>query len=311
MVDLSLVIPVYRSAEILPHLVDELQATVPTFAEDWEVIFVVDGSPDSSWQVLEDLAAERPWMRAIELMRNYGQHNAILAGVRAASFPIVVTMDDDLQHPPSEIPKLLRAIEDGADVVYGSPQNKQHGVWRNLASGLTRRVLQNVMGATSAGQVSAFRAFRHECIRAFEHYDGPFANIDVLLTWGTRRFDAVVVRHDPRFAGESNYTFFSLVRHAVNMVTGFTVLPLQVASLGGLAFAIFGLFVLAYVVGRYLYEGTPVPGFPFLASLISIYSGALLFAIGVIGEYLARMHFRLMKKPTYVIRSKIGDEVGT
>jgi undecaprenyl-phosphate 4-deoxy-4-formamido-L-arabinose transferase len=304
--DLSIVIPVYRSAEILPELAAELDRTLPSIADRFEVIFVNDGSPDDSWEVLQSLQSQYAWLRAIGLMRNYGQHNAILAGVRHTTFDVIVTMDDDLQHPPEEIPKLIEAIEAGADVVYGPPLQQQHGLWRDLASALTKRVLQNVMGAETARNVSAFRAFRRACIAAFGDYRGPFANIDVMLTWATRKFEAVPVRHDPRFAGESNYTFRKLVIHALNMMTGFTVLPLQIASLGGIFFAIFGLVVLAFVVGRYLLEGTPVPGFPFLASIISIYSGATLFAIGVIGEYLARMHFRIMDKPTYVIRDEIG-----
>lgn len=305
MSDISIVIPVYRSAEILPELVAELERAVPSFASEWEVIFVNDGSPDDSWAVLEELAEGRTWLRAVDLMRNFGQHNALLAGIRRARHEIVVTIDDDLQHPPSEIPRLLDAIESGADVVYGAPRERQHGLWRNLASAVTKRILQHVMGAKTARHVSAFRAFRRDCTAAFETYDGSSANLDVLLTWATTRFDAVTVRHDPRFAGESNYTFKKLVLHALEMLTGFTVLPLKIASVTGIGFAIFGLFVLAFVVGRYLYEGTPVPGFPFLASIISIYSGVLLFAIGIIGEYLSRMHFRLMKKPTYVVRSTL------
>ncbi len=310
MTELSIVIPVYRSAEILPELAAELDRVLPEVAETFEVILVNDGSPDNSWEVIEQLQREYDWLRGIGLMRNYGQHNALLAGIRATRFAYVVTMDDDLQHPPSEIPKLLAALDAGADVVYGPPEKQQHGLWRDLASALTKRVLQNVMGAENARNVSAFRAFRRECIQALKHYSGPFVNIDVLLTWATRRFDAVPVRHDPRFAGESNYTFRKLVSHALNMMTGFTVLPLQVASLGGIGFALFGLAVLAFVVGRYLLEGTPVPGFPFLASIISIYSGAMLFALGVIGEYLARMHFRIMRKPTYIVRDglEVDDE---
>ena len=127
-------------------------------------------------------------------------------------------------------------------------------------------------------------------------------SIDVLLTWGTTRFAAVPVRHDPRQVGVSNYTFRKLVRHALNMMTGFSTLPLQLASVVGFAFTLFGLLLLVYVIGRYLIEGGSVPGFPFLASTIALFSGAQLFALGIIGEYLARMHFRMMDRPSYVIR---------
>jgi glycosyltransferase involved in cell wall biosynthesis len=302
--ELSIVIPVYNSAEILPELIDRLEAVLAGVAP-FEVILVNDGSADASWPVVERLAAGHPRVRGVDLMRNYGQHNALLCGIRLASGERIVTMDDDLQHPPEEIPKLLAALAPGVDVVYGTPEREQHGFFRDLASRLTKEVLKGTMGAgaKTAPEVSAFRAFRAELRQVFEGYANPFVSIDVLLTWATRRFAAVAVRHDPRRSGLSNYTLGMLVRHTVNMVTGFSVRPLKLASLIGFAATLFGLGVLVYVVGRYLIEGTSVPGFPFLASVIAIFSGAQLFTLGILGEYLARMHTRLMSKPIYAVRS--------
>ncbi len=160
--------------------------------------------------------------------------------------------------------------------------------------------------ARLCSNVNAFRIFRTEVRKAFADYQGPFVSIDVLLTWGTKRFAAVPVRHDTRRAGQSNYTFRMLTAHALNMMTGFSTLPLQLASLTGFLFTLLGLVVLVYVVGRYLIQGGSVPGFPFLASIIAIFSGAQLFALGIIGEYLARMHFRGMGRPCSVIRRTIG-----
>ena len=150
-------------------------------------------------------------------------------------------MDDDLQHPPEEIPKLLAVLAEGFDVVYGTPQNEEHGMLRDLASIVTKMALQNVMGATIARQVSAFRAFRAEVAGAFSHYEGSFVSIDVLLTWGTNRFAATPVVHQPRKLGTSGYSFRKLITHAMNMMTGFTTLPLQIASLVGFAFTFFGI----------------------------------------------------------------------
>ena len=234
-------------------------------------------------------------------MRNYGQHNALLAGIRYARFDVTITMDDDLQHPPEELPKLLAKFAEGFDVVYAPPEQEQHGFLRDVASIITKLALQSAMGAQTARMVSAWRVFRTRMRDAFVSYHSPFVSLDVLLTWGTTRFAAVRLRHDPRKVGESNYTVGSLVRHAVNMMTGFSVLPLQLASVTGFVFTGFGMLVLVYVLGRYLIEGTTVAGFPFLASIVAIFSGAQLFALGIIGEYLARMHFRTMEKPTYVV----------
>jgi undecaprenyl-phosphate 4-deoxy-4-formamido-L-arabinose transferase len=239
-------------------------------------------------------------------MRNYGQHNALLCGIRAAKYDIIVTMDDDLQNPPEEIPRLLEPLSDGYDVVYGRPLHAQHGLFRDLASQVTKLALQGAMGVQTARNVSAFRAFRTHVRDAFASYQSPFVSVDVLLTWGTARFVAVPVRHDARPVGVSNYTFRRLAIHALNMMTGFTTLPLQLASLMGFAFTLFGLAVLAYVLGRYVVQGATVPGFAFLASIIAVFSGAQLFALGIIGEYLARIHLRTMDRPAYTVRERVA-----
>jgi glycosyltransferase involved in cell wall biosynthesis len=296
------VVPVYQSEAILPDLVQRLSQELPSLAGDYELVLVNDCSPDRSWDVISDLAGQYSWICPINLMRNYGQHNALLCGIRAARYDVIVTMDDDLQHPPEEIPKLLEALAGGYDVVYGTPEQEQHGLGRDFASWMTKLALQNVMGAEVARKVSAFRIFRAEVARAFAHYEGSFVSIDVLLTWGTNRFASMPVNHRPRERGTSGYTFRKLMTHAMNMMTGFSTMPLQIASLIGFVFTLFGLFVLAYVVIRYLVYGNPVPGFPFLASIVALFSGAQLFALGIIGEYLARMHFRSMQKPPYVVR---------
>jgi undecaprenyl-phosphate 4-deoxy-4-formamido-L-arabinose transferase len=214
-------------------------------------------------------------------------------------------MDDDLQHPPEEIHKLVAKLDEGFEAVYGYPEHEQHGLLRDIASGLTKLALQRSMGAETARHVSAFRAFRTQARDAFANYHSPFISIDVVLTWATTRFVAIQVRHDLRQTGTSNYTFRMLFRHAMNMMTGFSILPLQLANLMGFLCTAFGGAILVYVVGRYLLYGTSVQGFTFLASIIAIFSGAQLLALGIIGEYLARMHFRMMERPTYTIREQI------
>ncbi len=167
------------------------------------------------------------------------------------------------------------------------------------------------MGVQAARQVSAFRVFRTKLREAFKNYFNPYVNIDVLLSWGTNRFGAVEVEQVERKFGESRYTFRKLVRHAVNMITGYSVLPLRIASLAGFGFAVFGFFILAYVIGRYINEGGSVPGFPFLASIIAIFSGAQMFSIGIIGEYLARIYFNSMGSPYSVIKDSVGNFADT
>jgi undecaprenyl-phosphate 4-deoxy-4-formamido-L-arabinose transferase len=302
---ISVVVPVYNSELILPELIRRLEPVLASLSSQYEVVLVNDGSWDQSWKVIQELSRSFPWVRGINLMRNYGQHNALLCGIRAARFETVVTMDDDLQHPPEDLPKLLAKMDEGFDVVYGTPEEEQHGLMRDVASMITKIALQSAMGSETARVVSAWRVFRTQLRDAFADYHGPFVSVDVLLTWGTTNFGSVRVRYDPRTIGKSNYNFRKLVRHAMNMMTGFSVLPLQLASIIGFFFTLFGIGVLVYVLGRYFISGTSVAGFPFLASIIAIFSGAQLFALGIIGEYLARMHFRTMDKPTYTIREQI------
>ena len=301
---LSAVVPVYNSAGTLAPLVERLEPVLRGAADDFELILVNDGSSDRSAQVIADLARRHDWIQAVDLMRNFGQHNALLCGVRLARCELIVTIDDDLQNPPEEIPRLLAALDEEHDVVYGTPASEQHGLWRDLASRITKLALQRAMGATVARKVSAFRVFRRHLTDAFAAYKSPFVSIDVLLTWGTTRFAAVEVRHEPRTVGQSNYTFRALATHAMNMMTGFSTLPLQMASLMGFAFTLLGFALLAYVLVRTFFEGSPVQGFPFLASMGAMFSGAQMFALGILGEYLARMHSRSMDRPPYAVRPK-------
>jgi glycosyltransferase involved in cell wall biosynthesis len=304
----SVVVPVYNSAGTLGPLADRVERALD--GREFELVFVNDGSRDGSWQRIRELARDRAWVHGIDLARNYGQHNALLAGIRAAKHPIVVTIDDDLQNPPEEIPRLLEELEArGLDLVYGTPQRKQHGAARNLATAMAKRSLAPVIGKDVARNVSAFRAFRSGLRRAAEGFTGPHVSIDALLTWSTTRIGAVAVEHHERDEGRSSYTFARLATHALTMLTAFSTRPLHVASLIGLASTLFGVVILAIVLIRYFVEGDAVPGFPFLASIIAIFSGVQMLTLGVIGEYLARMHERTMSRPTYTVREEVGAEV--
>jgi undecaprenyl-phosphate 4-deoxy-4-formamido-L-arabinose transferase len=305
---ITVVVPVFRSAAILPELHRRVTEALVQLAERHEIILVEDNGGDGSWAVIEGLAERDEHVRGIRMSRNYGQHNALLCGIRAARYDVVVTIDDDLQNPPEEIGRLLDMLGDDVDVVYGTPEVERHGFWRDQASRITKLALQSAMSAETARNVSAFRAFKTRIREAFATFGGPFVSIDVLLTWGSTRFASVKVRHEPRTTGASNYTFLMLVTHALNMITGFSTLPLQIASLIGFLFTLFGFVVLAVVLLTYIVNGgSAVPGFAFLASIIAIFSGAQLFALGIIGEYLARVHFRAMDRPTYVVR-EVTDE---
>lgn len=299
---ISVVIPVYNSSRTLRLLVQRLQGVLSRMGGVHEIILVDDGSIDDSWSEIKSLSTEYTNISGICLMRNYGQHNALLCGIEHANHDIIVTLDDDLQHPPEEIPKLLEELEKSYDVVYGFPIREPHGFRRALASNTIKMALGLIVGRRVARRVSAFRAFRREVTEAFRGYQGPYVSIDVLLSWGTTRFSAVPVHHEPRSAGRSNYNFMGLARHAANMVMGYSSFPLLVAGIIGMIVVFFGICTFSYVMIVYWIYGRAVPGFAFLASALSIFSGAQLLCLGVIGAYLGRIHYRSMGRPISVIR---------
>ncbi|RMD66127.1 glycosyltransferase [Candidatus Parcubacteria bacterium] len=304
MTNISVVVPVYNGADTLPHLVEETGKVLPQVAERFEMVLVNDGSPDRSGDVIAELARRHAWVRGVELMRNYGQHNATLCGIREARYEVVVVMDDDLQHPPAEIPKLLAKLDEGYDVVYGVPRKRRQVWWKSLSATLIKRAIAYVMGARVVRDIGAFKAFRTDLRKAFADYRGPDVLVDVLLSWGTSRFASVTVEEAPRTVGKSNYSFLKLVKVSLLVLTSYTTLPLRLASVIGFLFTLFGIGVLVYVLTIYFTVGS-LPGFPFLASAIAIFGGVQLFALGIIGEYLARVFERTAGRPPYVIARRI------
>jgi glycosyltransferase involved in cell wall biosynthesis len=304
--DISVVIPVYKSQETLPELVQRLDKVLSQAAGKYEVILVNDDSPDGSWEVIERLAELFACVRGVDLLRNYGQHNATLCGIREARYEAIVTMDDDLQHPPEEIPQLLEKLEEGFDVVYGVPKRLPHSWWRNLGSILSKWAVATAIGIKTVRDVSAFRLFRKDIRKAFEGYDNPDVMVDVLLSWGTTRYAAVQVDEQPRAVGKSNYNLAKLVRMSLLYLTNFSTKPLRFSNIIGFLFTLLGFIGFIYVVIIYFVAGS-VPGFPFLASAIMVFSGVQLFALGIIGEYLARVFERTAGRRPYTVAKTTAE----
>ncbi len=293
---------------MLKTLVESIKSELFQYGSDFEVILVNDGSMDASWNVIASLTKIYPWLRGMNLMRNYGQNNALLCGLREVKYNVTVTMDDDLQHPPAAIKLLVaKLISEGLDVVYGRPLKEEHGFLRDSASVLTKLVIKHALGVKSAPDVCSFRAFKTKIRKAFDKFHSPYINIDVLLSWGASKFGVVHVEHSPRSFNTSNYTLQKLITHGVNLLTGFSTVPLQFASLYGIVLIGFGILLLAYVVIKFLVYPINVPGFPFLASIIIIFSGAQLMALGIIGEYVGRIYARTMDRPPYILDEILDD----
>lgn len=303
-----MVVPAYRTPGTLPELCDQLLRHVAPLTERMELVIVDDGSPDDTWRDIEQVVAEHDWVRGIRLLRNYGQHNALLAGLRSTRYSLILTIDDDLQNPPSEVPKLLRALTAKVDLVYGTPIEQPQSIGRNAASVFAKRSMARLLGPDVYPKSSAFRLFRAVLLRGTSEVHDPFVSLDVMLSWSTTRVTSVDVHFSRRAEGTSGYSFAKLLRHTFNMITGYSTRPLRIVSVLGFVFATFGFGLLAFVLLRWIVGDTSVAGFTFLAAAISMFSGVQLLSLGVVGEYLARMHFRTMGRPSYVVRASVPSD---
>ncbi len=303
---LSVVIPVYNSRLLIGPLLEKLMGCLNPLVPHYEIICVDDGSTDGVHEVLETFHHRHPaHVTVIQLMRNFGQHNALMCGLRHARGRLIVTMDDDGQHPPEEIPKLLGTMQQtGADVVFGVPERRNHPWWRNLGAWLVIRFFQWALQTRVTP--SAFRLMRREVAEAISRYPYHFTHLDGLILWNTTRVAQVEVEHRPRQAGRSGYSFRKLLTLALNVFTNFSLLPLQAASLVGLLAAAAGLLMgLVYLV-LWLAGQITVPGYASTIVAILVLGGLQLLGLGILGEYLGRVHLNLNQRPQYTIRQVLS-----
>lgn len=304
-VSVSVVIPCFRSSSTLPELVSGLVRELIHFSS-YEVILVVDGMSGGTAAMACRLAVETPHTRAVVLRRNYGQHNALVAGIRRARGDVIVTMDDDLQHPPGEVRALVHELDRSeCDLVYGIPVEEEHGLMRSLASRVTKRALA-ASGVSDARIVSAFRAFRGELAAAFDGVDDSFVNVDVVLSWATENVGSVRVAIRRRDAGASGYSTARLLRHAFNMVTGYSETPLRVVTVLGIVSSLIGAVLLAFVLISFATGARAVPGYTSIVSAVAIFSGVQMLSLGIVGEYLGRMHSRSTGRPMFLVANAVG-----
>jgi len=305
-VSISWVIPVYRSTITLTRLKDEIIRVSGENNWDFEIVYVIDCEEAETLSHALRLRAECPSVRVVELTKNFGQHNATLCGIGLSCKEFIVTLDDDLQHPPKEAVKLVHLLTSPKriDVVYGYPRKSKHGLLRNVLSLTSRYTLQGNMGYIRPRQVSSYRAIRSEICRCINRGGYSVVNLDVMLSWITNKFGAVEVEYNYRVHGRSGYDLKKLLYHAIDMLTGYSIKPLRIASIVGIMASLFGFTMLAVVLFVWALGGGSVPGFTFLASIVLLLSGAELLALGIIGEYLARVHLKSLGKPAYLIRKE-------
>lgn len=309
-VSLSIVVPVYRSEPILPLLVEKVQQEIGQLGlpHGFELILVNDASPDQSWQVIRELATRYSFVRGLSLRRNFGQHNATMAGLHQARGNMVVVMDDDLQHPPEAIPRMLAALEEGYDVCYTHYNNRQHALWKKLGSAFNDWAARHLLGKPRGLYLSSFKAMRSEVVAEIIRYDGPFAYVDGLILDVTRNIHAVGINHQARHEGEGNYNLRRSVSLWLKMATSFSILPLRIASYAGFLLSAVSLLMIVYVmVQKWMYPETPA-GWSSLIATVLLIGGVQTLSIGMLGEYLGRTYLKLNHKPQFVVASRTWVE---
>ena len=299
----SLVIPVFNGSETISELVVECIRSFKDFFY-LEIILVNDCSEDKSHEVCLSLLNEYPTIVTfISLAKNFGEHNAVMAGLNHTTGDFVVTLDDDGQNPPQEALNLINhAIKENLDVVYSSYPKKMHHLVRNLCSWLNGKVANLMLRKPEGLYLSSFRSMSRFIVLEIIKYDLPYPYVDGLILRSTSNIGTLETPHQPRRSGQSGYTFRKLIRLWLNMFTNFSVLPLRVASMLGFVFALLGMLIGAFTLyERILNPNLPI-GWATIAVLCSILGGVQLMALGMVGEYLGRLFLGMNRQPQFVIR---------
>ncbi len=309
-VAISVVVPVYRSGRMLEEFVQRLTGVLEGLGRPFEVLLSDDNSPDHTWEVIKEICRKDPRVRGYRLMANEGQPKSTLCGLAHAAGEIVATMDDDFQHDPDDLPKLIQALEahPEMDCVIGAFEEKQHRAWRNWGSLVIRRVVTHSYHLPAGVRSTAFRAMRRPVVDAILAHRLMSPSIPVLLYGSTQKVMNVTVRHAPRRDGRSNYTLSKLVRQALDNICYSSMLPLRMISVLGAALCALSFLLTVYFLAKYLLGVVREPGWTTLVLLITFFSGSVLLALGVIGEYMVRILREVRVRPMFFVRETAGGD---
>lgn len=305
----SVVVPVYNSEQTLTELHQRLTTVLEDLRRPYELIFVEDCGRDGSWQRLRDLATRDRRITAMQLMRNSGQGNATLAGLQAAAGQVIITLDDDLQHPPEELPAMIHALltDFDLDAVIGAPLVKRHSLVRRLGSRLINQVNSLMLSKDPNLVLTGFRVMRRQVVDAILDLRVPYPAIGLMLISVTRRITNQTVRHDPRKVGKSNYHLRPLIKQTLSNFIGYSVLPLHLLAAVGATGILISAFIALFYLARYLLVGIGVAGWTTLLLVLLALSGFNFFAFAILGEYLLKMTQIASHTAGWIIRSKVSQ----
>jgi glycosyltransferase involved in cell wall biosynthesis len=300
----SVVVPVYNSEPSLGELCHRISDVFTKLGETYEIVLVDDSSSDNSWEVLNGLRKENKVVKIIQLMKNFGQHNATMCGFQHSSGKYVITMDDDLQNPPEEIPKLIDAIEKGYDAVIGALESKKDTFLKKAGSSFVRYLNSKIFKTPKNMMLSSFRIMTKSVAHEIGALKTPYPYISGMLFSVTHNITNVIVAHERRKYGKSNYTFTRLVKLAFNLIINYTSLPLRFLSGVGLVFCILSFFMGLFFIVKKLLVKQILPGWTTVVVLLSFFNGLLLIILSIMGEYLGRIIGEVSNKHQFIVREK-------
>ncbi len=301
---LSIVIPVYKSGQHLEELHRRLKLTIDSLQIPYELIFVEDRGGDNSWEKLKGIAANDENVIVIQHTRNFGQHAATLCGIKNATGKWIITMDDDLEHRPEDIPLLFNEAQKGYDLVYGVFPNRSHSKWRNITSNLARNLFSLLIPNLNFDYTS-FRIMSKNVANSLLRFDSSFPVIDGYLSWITNNYSVVNIEHGTRESGNSNYSLGKLIKLTLNVLIEFSTVPLKISTWIGICSSVIGFLWLVYVVLGRLFGTISQSGYPSLMAAILFFGGIQMLVIGIMGEYIAKINFKTSKKPIFIVSEVI------
>ena len=302
--NLSVIIPVYNSSSIILKLVSKISEEILKIKRisTYQIVLINDCSEDSSWSEISKICNQEKFIVGINLMKNYGQHNAIMAGINIAEGDYVITMDDDFQHSPTEISNILDRMEEGYDVCYTNYKNNKYNAFKIFSSQLNNKISNFLINKPKNIYLSSFKCFTKKICEEIKKYDGPFVYIDGLIFDITKNVSSVDVEHLERMTGNSNYNIFKLISLWLRVLTNFSIVPLRISTIAGFFMTFVSFCSILVIVSIKLLNPTIAAGWASIISVLLFFSGLQFIVLGLIGEYIGRSYLNLNKKPQFVVR---------
>ena len=306
---ISIVIPVFNEEKNLEELNKRLLVVCNSLDREFEIIYVDDGSSDKSLDIIKNFCVSHKFIHYITFYRNFGQHAAVMAGFKHTLGDIIMTLDADLQNPPEEIPKLIDKMKDGYDIVAGRRINRKDNLLRKIPSYFINKIISLLIGVKLHDYGCMMRAYKKSIIKNLLLYGEKSVYIPAFSSWLSNNVVEVSIKHDPRLGGKTKYSLFMLLRQVFDLITAYTLIPIQIIGLTGIVLFFAGVFLFLYLMYFRLFLGTPSDLTSFIAILI-FFSGTILFSLGIISEYLVRLYKEVRKMPLYILKESDIHNVG-